>query len=154
MAAVVLATLCPKKSVRGYNKRPWVGTSATLTILALTGAPISCDRAYAQVLTDFSEDQYKKVQVLPHPHDLGYPLGYSRSFCVLVPGYTGLGQLSPRRGKFSRATELPPHMLNQWEDSKLELGNPEREALRQLLLRYQDVFTASEFDLGDFTAVS
>ncbi|GFO14332.1 hypothetical protein PoB_004083700 [Plakobranchus ocellatus] len=36
--------------------------------------------AYARVLTDSSKDQYKKVQVLPHPHDLGYPLGYSKSF--------------------------------------------------------------------------
>ncbi|GFO19504.1 hypothetical protein PoB_004600900 [Plakobranchus ocellatus] len=43
-------------------------------------APVSCDRAYALVMTDSSEDQYKKVQVLPHPHDLDYPLGYSKSF--------------------------------------------------------------------------
>ncbi|GFO23890.1 hypothetical protein PoB_005039500 [Plakobranchus ocellatus] len=30
-------------------------------------------------MTDSSGDQYKMVQVLPHPHDLGYPLGYGNS---------------------------------------------------------------------------
>ncbi|GFN79914.1 hypothetical protein PoB_000642000 [Plakobranchus ocellatus] len=53
--------------------------SAPRTTLAVPGAPVSCDRAYAQVMTDSSEVQFKKMQVLPHPHDLGYPLGYSKS---------------------------------------------------------------------------
>ncbi|GFO13620.1 hypothetical protein PoB_004012500 [Plakobranchus ocellatus] len=30
-------------------------------------------------MTDSSGDQYKMVQVLPHPHDLGCPLGYGNS---------------------------------------------------------------------------
>ncbi|GFO14331.1 treslin-like isoform x1 [Plakobranchus ocellatus] len=97
-------------------------------------------------------------------HAVDLPTGTWVATAYAVPDDAVLGDASIQTLHWDRsrpavrschfATELPPHMLDLWEDSKLELGTSEREALRQLLLRYQDVFAASDFDLGDFTAVS
>ncbi|GFO22611.1 hypothetical protein PoB_004911600 [Plakobranchus ocellatus] len=100
-------------SFRDHKKRPWVGTSALLTTLALTGRHVCCDRAYAQVMTDSSEDQYKTVQVLLHPHDLGYPLGYGNSFRCYASSYhvVNTNGLDPPRAMDSAPDYATSHQV-------------------------------------------
>ncbi|GFO22609.1 hypothetical protein PoB_004911400 [Plakobranchus ocellatus] len=81
-----------------------------------------------------------------------------------IPDNTVLGDVSIGTQDWGRARpavrschlaiKLLPHIPHLWEDSKLELGTSEQEALQQLLLHYHDAFAASKFDLSDFTAVA
>ena len=63
---------------------------------------------------------------------------------------TGQGGVDPGWGKSS---QIPAHLMDLFERSKGLLTEGEQGELASLLGEYGDVFAASEFDLGNFTAV-
>ena len=45
-------------------------------------------------------------------------------------------------------TQMPDHLQNLWRNSTKKLSPPEQTAVAELLIKYQDVFSRGDYDIG------